>query len=106
MVKTVMIEAVMVEGTPDSSKRGCYDCTNLRGAVTLWCVDEDARQQGGTGSGVTGCVYWKPVKTLAELEADVVARRTALPWYMRWTVPGVDTSKMMRIKQLTVEKAE
>jgi len=61
---------------PDAEKKSCSDCFFLRGAVTLWCLNEEARDYRGTRiPGVYNCHFWEPGLTPEDLPE--------IPWYLR-----------------------
>ena len=42
-------------------KKSCFDCGNLKQALSLWCGSAAARKARGTGiPGCIKCPYWKP----------------------------------------------
>ena len=42
-------------------KQSCADCKHLRGYVSLWCINKEAREYRGTGiPGVIKCHFWGP----------------------------------------------
>jgi len=48
----------------EKARRGdCRDCWYLRGAVNLWCGNEEAAARRGTYiPGVRNCPYWKEAR--------------------------------------------
>lgn len=69
--------------TPDAVRRSCYDCRSLRGAVSLWCTNDEAVKWRGTQiPGVTGCTFWTPMRMRPKRPKPLWARfREAL---RRW----------------------
>lgn len=48
---------------PDSEKARCYDCRFLKGAVSWWCTNDEAKEARGTSiPGICQCPYWEPAK--------------------------------------------
>lgn len=58
-----MIRFVLKAGTHANPQlRACGDCASLAGAVTLWCMNDDAHRQRKTRiPGVKGCPFWQPM---------------------------------------------
>ncbi len=49
-------------GKPNDKLKCCRDCYHLQGAVTLWCMNDEAIEYRGTGiPGVKHCQFWKPM---------------------------------------------
>ena len=42
-------------------KHSCYDCKYLKGYISLWCTNFDAREYRRTGiPGIIKCHFWAP----------------------------------------------
>lgn len=87
-----MREFIVRSGEPDAERRACRDCLHLRGALSLWCTDEDAKEHWGTSTpGFQGCRYWKPMRRVENLPT----RRPLLWW--RKPVPRIDEYRMILV---------
>lgn len=64
-----MIDFVYIgDVKPDETQRRCYDCVHLRGAVSLWCTNEEAVEARGTNiPGVRECDFWAPLRAKKDL---------------------------------------
>lgn len=63
----MMFELVAINGNPDASNKRCSDCFYCRGAVNLWCTNEEAAKYRGTRiPGVRNCHFWKPCRKVSE----------------------------------------
>lgn len=62
-----MIEQVAVKGTPDATKRRCYDCRSLQASVSWWCTNEAARKWRGALPGICDCPHWEPMRAASDL---------------------------------------
>lgn len=83
-----MIDQV-IDGTPDADKRGCKDCRHMRGAVSWWCMNDEARKRHGSGiPGYRDCENWEPCATLAELPllTRMLVKSGLHPGYMLFAV--------------------
>jgi hypothetical protein len=57
-----------VNGVPDEKRKSCFDCNQCQGAVSWWCVNEQAAKARGTKiPGVVHCPHWEPIPTKEEL---------------------------------------
>ena len=52
-----------IVGEPDSDRRECIDCRHLKGAVTLWCMSDEAADRRGTRDpSARQCQEWEGMK--------------------------------------------
>jgi hypothetical protein len=66
----------LADELPDANQKRCYDCWYLRGAVSLWCTNEDARGYRGTGMpGICKCQFWKPMGLSLGLRAQILYKK-------------------------------
>ena len=74
-----MREFYVRSGAPDPNRKACKDCRFLKGAVSLWCKNEDAVKWRGTAiPGVYDCQFWQGMRTWSELSLAEKAS-TCLP---------------------------
>lgn len=73
-----MLELLAKE-RPDATQKRCYDCTHLRGAVSLWCTNKDAVKRRGTSiPGTDRCPSWAPMRMWEDLSMAERAQHLAL----------------------------
>lgn len=77
----------LTSGEPDADRKGCKDCSHMKGAVTLWCENKEAIAKRGTSlPGTRNCPYWSPIPTKRQLDEEFAAlplheRLTSAPAY-------------------------
>jgi hypothetical protein len=65
---------VLAEGCAHSGKRQCEDCAHCKGAVSLWCTNDDAIRKRRTAiPGAINCRHWSPCERLDDMA-----------WWQRW----------------------
>lgn len=81
-----MIELVLDKGVEANEyARGCADCLYCRGALSLWCTNDDAVKYRRTHfPGVVGCGFWEPARKATWLErwfsfGSILLRERAYP---------------------------
>ena len=67
-IRITMINAIMVKGIPDKSKKRCFDCFYCKATVSWWCTNEEAINYRGTSiPGICDCIFWKPMLMKKEI---------------------------------------
>ncbi len=52
----------------DATKRRCYDCRHCQGALSWWCVNDEAAKRRGTRiPGERDCPQWESAETVGEV---------------------------------------
>ncbi len=64
-----MKKAILIKGVPDEQRKSCFDCRYCQGAVSWWCINEEAIDYRGTSiPGVHNCHFWKPIQVWNNLK--------------------------------------
>lgn len=74
----------IINGELNPVKKSCFDCDFCESACSWWCINQEAvKYRGSSIPGVINCHFWKPCKTVSQLQKEHENKRSGKNWFLR-----------------------